>query len=497
MQQTTVKPNVVNFGYATFLSIGATSIWGGVFPYLADVYRTSSTTTAFYLLQGTAMCLAFVCAMRMAWTHPRYVTDAHVWSFSVPLALGPVLLIAAMYLEVATPALVAIAALLVGGGLAGYMISWQRVFASLDSAQGTAALISGTAYSAVLYFTLCLIPAALCAYLIPLVLVPLAGLCLSLAARQTSSDQPMFEDVPCEHAAVYRNVIRKSLAGALSVGALGFCAGAARFIAITHQELLNIINISSMFSLLVAVALFYRIWRTRTITFSLTAFYRVLFPVAALCMIILPFAGRSFVGAGIAVTHACFMLACVLMMMLCAQISRDSGINPVFIYAIYALFAYALQTLGYVVGFASGLASSVGLEQLSLVGLLSLFVLLVASLAGRKDPELHTDRLEFITLAETASSGSEPIPMPEPRAEEPAVDRLASQCRAVSSRYGLTTRETEVMELIARGHSGPAIAEMLFISENTMRTHSKRIYAKLGIHKKQELIVLLEGFAAR
>ena len=71
-------------------------------------------------------------------------------------------------------------------------------------------------------------------------------------------------------------------------------------------------------------------------------------------------------------------------------------------------------------------------------------------------------------------------------------DRLSKQCLRLSELYGLSGREAEVMELIARGHSGPAIADMLFISENTMRTHNKRIYAKLGIHKKQELLVLLE-----
>ena len=63
--------------------------------------------------------------------------------------------------------------------------------------------------------------------------------------------------------------------------------------------------------------------------------------------------------------------------------------------------------------------------------------------------------------------------------------------------YGLSSREAEVMELIVRGNTGPAIAEMLFISENTMRTHSKRIYAKMGAHKKQELVVLVEGIDLR
>ena len=38
------------------------------------------------------------------------------------------------------------------------------------------------------------------------------------------------------------------------------------------------------------------------------------------------------------------------------------------------------------------------------------------------------------------------------------------------------------------------MAEKLYISENTVRMHSKRIYAKLDIHKKQELLDLIEAF---
>ena len=73
-------------------------------------------------------------------------------------------------------------------------------------------------------------------------------------------------------------------------------------------------------------------------------------------------------------------------------------------------------------------------------------------------------------------------------------DRVSKRCKRLSELYGLSSREAEVMELLVRGYSGPAIAEMLFISENTMRTHSKRIYAKLDIHKKQDLIDLVDSF---
>ena len=76
-------------------------------------------------------------------------------AFSVPLAFGPLMLVGAMYVESLAFALVVGAAVLIGVGSAGYLMSWQRVFASLDSARGNLALVKGTGFSALLYFSLC------------------------------------------------------------------------------------------------------------------------------------------------------------------------------------------------------------------------------------------------------------------------------------------------------------------------------------------------------
>jgi DNA-binding CsgD family transcriptional regulator len=73
-------------------------------------------------------------------------------------------------------------------------------------------------------------------------------------------------------------------------------------------------------------------------------------------------------------------------------------------------------------------------------------------------------------------------------------DRLAKQLAVVVRHYRLTAREAEVIELICRGNSIARIAEVLVVSENTVRTHSKRSYLKLGIHKRQDLLDLLEEF---
>ena len=47
------------------------------------------------------------------------------------------------------------------------------------------------------------------------------------------------------------------------------------------------------------------------------------------------------------------------------------------------------------------------------------------------------------------------------------------------------------MHLLMLGNSAEAVADKLGISLNTVRTHSKNLYRKLGIHAKAELVELL------
>lgn len=76
-----------------------------------------------------------------------------------------------------------------------------------------------------------------------------------------------------------------------------------------------------------------------------------------------------------------------------------------------------------------------------------------------------------------------------------APDARVVACERLAQKAHLTDRETEVFELLARGYTLPGVSEALSISINTVRSHSKSIYRKLGIDSKQSLIAAVESEA--
>jgi PAS domain S-box-containing protein len=67
----------------------------------------------------------------------------------------------------------------------------------------------------------------------------------------------------------------------------------------------------------------------------------------------------------------------------------------------------------------------------------------------------------------------------------------AELARQVSEKVApLTVREREVVALIALGLTTSRIAEQLFISAETVRTHVRNVMAKLGVHTRVELVAV-------
>ena len=76
-------------------------------------------------------------------------------------------------------------------------------------------------------------------------------------------------------------------------------------------------------------------------------------------------------------------------------------------------------------------------------------------------------------------------------------DVIATRCRMLEEQYGLSHREGEVLILIAEGRSSSRIQQDLSIAAGTANYHTRNIYAKLGVHSRQEVIDLVLGIGPR
>ena len=75
------------------------------------------------------------------------------------------------------------------------------------------------------------------------------------------------------------------------------------------------------------------------------------------------------------------------------------------------------------------------------------------------------------------------------------VGDIQLKCDRLARIGKLTKRESEILVLIAHGRSTPRIQEELMLSANTVNSHTRNVYRKLGIHSRQELLDMVERTA--
>jgi DNA-binding CsgD family transcriptional regulator len=80
-----------------------------------------------------------------------------------------------------------------------------------------------------------------------------------------------------------------------------------------------------------------------------------------------------------------------------------------------------------------------------------------------------------------------------PGFREPRENDIAAVVQLLATTNELSHRETQTFEFLVRGKNRRAIAQALFISEETVKSHTHSIYRKLIVHSQQELIELCES----
>lgn len=105
---------------------------------------------------------------------------------------------------------------------------------------------------------------------------------------------------------------------------------------------------------------------------------------------------------------------------------------------------------------------------------------------------------ELLEAVHEVARGANPL---SPAAAAVLVGAVRDQATAPpqpsGARFGLSARETEVMELVARGCSNGTIAARLFLAEKTIKNHVNHIYAKLGVTTRAAAIALWLGSGTR
>ena len=385
----TFKPNTASLGYALFLAINAAGVWGGVFPFLPMNFQTPEVMFWFFLMQSLVFSLCYLASAVGVYYFPGPTRRFMVMLASAPYLLGWCCLIGAIYLHGVAQALVIAGGSLLGLGSAGFYMLWQRLFASFDADHGNHDLILGTAYGALLYFALYAIPQAVTAFLIPLVFMPLFALAIVLKSRQIDLRQPMFEDVPREHPQVYRRVLRDYWRSALCVGAIAFCTGVMRSLAIGDPRVGSLVNLLSMTGCLVAGVGVLVLWQFKNVRMNVTNAYRIAFPLLITSFLVLPFCSGGYARWQAAILYAVYSVAIALMMIQCAQASRDHGINPVFIYGFFAGIVYALHDVGFLAGTFAEQIRVIGMQPDAVVALVAVYLLGLMFFIGQAASSEH------------------------------------------------------------------------------------------------------------
>ena len=187
--------------------------------------------------------------------------------------------------------------------------------------------------------------------------------------------------------------------------------------------------------------------------------------------------GQSFEASG-AIIIGGYTIFDVLSWVIFSQVAHTRSREPVKTIAVMRLAVGACYAAGAAVGIilSSAMVTNAHVyEEAMFVGYL-MTVAIVLLLTSKEVWELFAPEVVVQPAAEAPSA-----------AESQPDDVLQKRCQE----WGFTQREQEIIGLLAVGRTQPWIAESLGISENTVNTHVRRIYQKMGVHSRQELIDLV------
>lgn len=358
-----------------------------------------------------------------------------------------------------------VGAVLAGIGMAWTYLQWSFFYAALETRDSLACIFGAMALGSVVKVPIDLLPghaaAVVCA------LLPFASV---LLCRRAQAAQPPAKPVEQRTRARIERPFVKIMLG---VTAYGLVIGVLQGISVQADPAPKA-ALSLVHHLLEVATALAVIWvvlvKRRSLHFS--DLWRATLVFTATGVLALPLFGRAFSGWALVAVAVGQTLVVMLLWAFLADAAHRTDVCPV---AVFAL-GWTAYSLPFPLGHALGGTFALSEASTSLVSVI-VYLLAMASV---------------FLLDERDFSASRAFADLEKPAVPPALfDALEEACRDIGRTAHLTDRELDVMKLICKGRSKGYIAENLCISENTVRSHARHLYAKVGVHSKQELLDLL------
>ena len=272
------------------------------------------------------------------------------------------------------------------------------------------------------------------------------------------------------------NLLRENLSAVLCLVSLGFVAGILRTSALSAEDSSAGIMMGSLVCMFAIALALLVAWRVFKVHLSVVRFYQAGFALTATVLVASLALTHGFTSTLACLPYLLFEFALVIVMVEGSDCATVAGSNSLAAFGIQTGCAYLAMAAGTALGLflcrgEGSAASAFGVTVALCVYLLS---------------------VPLIVMLRRRAEGRPAAPDPAPASLEPR-DIYAARVHALSEACSLTPREEQIVVLTACGLDSPAIARSLSVSDNTVRTHKRNAYKKLGVHSKQDILLLVSS----
>lgn len=257
--------------------------------------------------------------------------------------------------------------------------------------------------------------------------------------------------------------------------------------------------------------------------FSVAQLYRITVTFSVVGLVAILVLGAAAVPVGGALVQGCTLFFQPLVYVVVTRSTRLQGLSPLVAFGVGQALISAVVLAGNLAGkllFQVAGETPLLLSAVCGAGVLALFFMVVARAAqvgeeGNEEKDGGTEEMEAETRgadrvkAAAAGRGSSGVAAGERLFEDGGTTEAATlpngdcaagvgaqgeDSAAVFARaVGLTARETEILSLLVRGRALPYIANELFVTTGTVKTHVRHIYEKALVNNRQELLDKVEA----